>query len=172
MAAILVVPKLFGYKSYAVLSASMKPNYPTGSMVFAKSVDVNELSVGDVIVFEFTDTVPATHRIKKIVYNDDGSLKGFLTKGDNSSNEGYDQKEEAPLSPSKVIGRVDFGIFAVGYIISMVQRPVVYIPLIAILLITLFLPDIVEWLKKLCDGDSKADGQSENSSDDGEDTKS
>ncbi len=144
----LLIPKLIGYDFYAVLSASMSPKYPTGSMVYAKDVDVNDLEVGDVIVFEFTETTPATHRIQDIIYNEDGSLKGFITKGDNS--EFYDQTPENPLNPSRVIGRVDFGIIALGYIVSKIQTPAVFVPLVMVLLLVVFLPDIVTLIRKLC----------------------
>ncbi len=36
VAAALLVPYLFGYRPMAVLSASMEPAYPTGSVVFVK----------------------------------------------------------------------------------------------------------------------------------------
>lgn len=144
----LLIPKVIGYDFYAVLSSSMSPKYPTGSMVYAKEVDVNDLEIGDVIMFEFTDTTPATHRIHDIIYNEDGSLKGFITKGDNRDS--ADQTPENPLNPSRVIGRVDFGIVALGYIVSQIQRPIVLVPTVAVLLLVVFLPDIVTLIRRLC----------------------
>lgn len=31
--------RLFGFRTYAVMSGSMEPDYPTGSLLYVKSVD-------------------------------------------------------------------------------------------------------------------------------------
>lgn len=39
--------RLVGLKPYAVLSGSMEPEYPVGSLLYVKNVDINKLKVGD-----------------------------------------------------------------------------------------------------------------------------
>jgi len=39
LAALLILPTLLGYKSLAVLSGSMEPKYPVGSIVYAKEIN-------------------------------------------------------------------------------------------------------------------------------------
>ena len=62
---IVAVPHLLGYEQYVVVSGSMEPAIPVGSLVMAKPVKPAELQVGDVIVFyteRHIDT-PVTHRV-------------------------------------------------------------------------------------------------------------
>ena len=47
----LAVPKLLGYQTYDVVSGSMEPEIPIGSLVLVKSTDPAEVAAGDVIAF-------------------------------------------------------------------------------------------------------------------------
>ena len=49
----LIVPKFFGINSYTVLTGSMEPSIPVGSLVCAKATEPDTLAVGDVIIFFF-----------------------------------------------------------------------------------------------------------------------
>ena len=61
---VLLIPRLAGYETFAVLSGSMEPYYHVGSVVFVdKSVTPEEVKVGDPITFTKTDTLVATHRV-------------------------------------------------------------------------------------------------------------
>lgn len=66
VAAALLVPYLFGYRPMAVLSASMEPAYPTGSVVFVKKVEPAEIEIGDPITFHreglAEPIIPSGHR--------------------------------------------------------------------------------------------------------------
>jgi len=52
----LVVPKIAGYEGYVVVSGSMEPAIPVGSIVFSKETDPSTLQTGDVIVFVANNT--------------------------------------------------------------------------------------------------------------------
>ena len=47
----LTVPRLFGYHIYSVISGSMEPAIPTGSLVYIKEMEPEEMQTGDVIAF-------------------------------------------------------------------------------------------------------------------------
>lgn len=96
-AGILLVPHLFGYKTYAVLSGSMENQYHVGSMVFVKPASAEEVKVDDVISFYLSGETVATHRVIAI----NSAEKTFQTKGD--ANEVAD---ENPVSFNSLIGRV------------------------------------------------------------------
>jgi len=77
-----------GYSMFEVLTDSMEPTIMTGDIILSKKVeDVNDLKVGDVITFVAPSGRLAgyneTHRIVEIQLNDDGSIKGIKTAGDN-----------------------------------------------------------------------------------------
>ena len=95
----LAAPRLAGIDSYVVVSGSMEPAIPVGSMVYSKACDPAELGEGDIIVFYETmgSGVPVTHRI---VEND--TDKGeIITKGDANA-----QADLAPVIYNNVTGKV------------------------------------------------------------------
>ena len=49
LAVALLLPRVFGYTPYAVLSGSMEPELPVGSMVYVHETDPATLHPGDVV---------------------------------------------------------------------------------------------------------------------------
>ena len=79
----LTVPQFMGYDIYNVVSGSMEPAIPIGSIIYVKEIDPVDVKKGDVIVFNSGDSV-VMHRVKE---ND--VINGtFTTKGD--ANDGED----------------------------------------------------------------------------------
>lgn len=80
----LSVPRLLGYEVYDIVSGSMEPTIPTGSMVFVKPVGWEEIGEGDVIAYR-TDGGVVTHRVaEKRTF-----LGEFVTKGDANESEDF-----------------------------------------------------------------------------------
>jgi signal peptidase len=90
LAALMVLPSLFGYLRYVIVSGSMEPTIPTGSVVYDEVVPVADLKVGDIITFvpppEYAITDHVTHRIVEISVAAEGSSAAgervFQTQGD------------------------------------------------------------------------------------------
>lgn len=142
LAVILVGSRLAGFKVFTVLSGSMEPTYPTGSLIFVKEVDPFQLQVGDVITFMLDEETIATHRIVDIVLDEeDSTVIRFQTKGD------ANEAEDAGLVHYKnVIGTPIFSIPKLGYIMNYVQHPpgtYVALAMVAILLLLMLLPDLL-----------------------------
>lgn len=78
-------PSLFGYRMYHVITGSMEPTIETGGNVIVKSVDEDELSVGDIITFQSKEAAiyghANTHRILRIEM-DEQNRRVYVTKGD------------------------------------------------------------------------------------------
>ncbi len=100
-----VVPRVMGMQPYAIISGSMEPAYPTGSLVYADPVDGVALQVGDVAAFWQGEEV-IIHRVEAI----DGDAGELVTKGD--ANEDVDLR---PVPFQNVLGRVVFSMPLVGY---------------------------------------------------------
>ena len=85
VAGLMLVPTILGYQRYVLVSGSMTPAIPTGSIVYDEVVPVSDLEVGDVITFvpppSYEITTPVTHRIFEISKNEEGE-RVFRTKGD------------------------------------------------------------------------------------------
>ena len=141
LAVALVGVRLVGLNTYVVLSGSMEPTYHTGSLLYVKSVDPQDLQVGDPITFMLNEDTVATHRIIEILPDqEDSSVLRFRTKGD------ANEAEDARLVHYKnVIGTPVFSIPYLGYATNYIQHPpgmYVAISAGAILLLLMFLPDM------------------------------
>ncbi|HBL40948.1 MAG TPA: signal peptidase I [Ruminococcaceae bacterium] len=107
LCAVAWLPRCFGYSSYYILTDSMKPSIPKGSMVFAKPIAFENIQKGDVLVFEnslhnknFVHRVVALYEPKQWVF----------TKGDNNPAE-----DPLPTEYEKCKGVVQWFLPLVGY---------------------------------------------------------
>lgn len=108
----LTVPKVFGYEMYTVISGSMEPSIPTGSLVYIKDMEPQDVADGDVIAFYggHDSNAIITHRVVKnrVVMGE------FVTKGD--ANEKEDMN---PIPYMNFLGRVELSIPVVGELAQM-----------------------------------------------------
>ena len=59
--------RIVGFTPYAVLSGSMEPAFHVGSLIYVKSVDPEDIKVGDAITFRLSgEDTAATHRVIEI----------------------------------------------------------------------------------------------------------
>lgn len=100
-----VIPRVMGMQPYAIISGSMEPAYPTGSLVYADPVEGSSLQAGDVVAFWEEEEV-IIHRVKEV----DDQTGHLVTKGD--ANEDVDLR---PVPFQNVLGRVVFSVPVVGY---------------------------------------------------------
>ena len=120
-----VLPKLFGLQGYEVISGSMEPAIPVGSIVYVKDVSFEELSEGDVVAFEAGASV-VTHRIVEI----NGVDKLLRTKGDAN-----DTNDFMPVAYVNVIGKVVFHCPLYGYVAAWISEVIGKIVLVALLVL-------------------------------------
>ncbi len=123
---IFLITRLLNVEPFIVLSGSMEPAIPTGSIVLADK-NSEDINVGDIIAFRRGD-ISVTHRVSGI--DDDGN---FITKGD--ANE---TKDPAPVAREQVIGKCRFMVPFLGYVASYLRTPAgiaVFIGMIAIYLV-------------------------------------
>lgn len=101
----------FGIQSFVVLSGSMQPTLPVGSVIYTQHRTLYQK--GDIIAFKRGD-VNVTHRIIKI--NEDGT---FVTQGD--ANNAADNKT---VASSDILGRETFFLPYVGRAIVFLKTPI------------------------------------------------
>lgn len=103
----LTVPRLFGYEAYHVISGSMEPEIPIGSLVFIKEMEASDVEKEDVIAFYGGSSSSAiiTHRVveNRVVMGE------FITKGD--ANEANDMN---PVDYDEFIGKVVWSVPLLG----------------------------------------------------------
>ena len=96
LAVLLIVPNLLGMKSFAVLSGSMEPKIPVGSIVFVDEVEPATIQTGDIITYNFSGNTMVTHRVVGV----DIENQSIITKGDANEVE-----DGAPVAFAQVVGK-------------------------------------------------------------------
>jgi len=104
--------EVFGYKSYIVLTGSMKPVINPNDIVIVKNVSQDSLNEGDIITFNGNNNSSTiTHRITKITKQD--GIIYYQTKGDNNNSEDIELVEYEDIQ-----GKYSFKISKIGAILT------------------------------------------------------
>lgn len=132
--------RVFGFRIYGVLTGSMEPAYPTGSLIYVRDVNPDDLRIGDAITFSLSPNVIATHRIVGIVPDENNpTYRRFQTKGD--ANRSVDA---SLVAPANIIGKVAFSLPYLGTIANYIQNPPgIYVAILVsgALIVLVFLTD-------------------------------
>ena len=108
LVALLIIRFGFNMELRAVLTPSMEPELPVGSLLFISPTSYQDIQIGDDITFVRDENLTlVTHRV---VDKDDGTEK-ITTKGLANTT------ADAPTSYENVVGKVVFHIPLVGYIV-------------------------------------------------------
>ncbi|MGN8553896.1 UNVERIFIED_CONTAM: signal peptidase I [Microbacterium sp. SLM126] len=113
---VVVVPLATGAKPYTILTGSMAPQYPPGTLVVVKQVDVAEINLGDVITYQLESGKPevVTHRVVAVGADAEGEPI-FITRGD--ANDGDDPE---PVQPVQIVGKLWYSVPYIGWINNVV----------------------------------------------------
>jgi len=85
---VVALPMLTKSTPFTVLTSSMTPSYPAGTLVIVKPTDPQQIRIGDVITYQIKSGQPEviTHRVIQIVEPAKvGDTVKFITKGDANS---------------------------------------------------------------------------------------
>ena len=100
------LPRIFGIEIYGILTGSMDPACPTGSLVYVKSVNPESLQEMDIVTFQKGNLV-ITHRVVK----NDVQKEELITKGDaNNAN------DIQPVAYKQIKGKVALTVPLLGYL--------------------------------------------------------
>jgi signal peptidase len=110
------LPNLFGMRDLTVLSGSMEPTIHTGDVVVEHQISPLDARIGDIVSFKDPEepAVLITHRVQDIQAHD--GVVGFVTKGD--ANTGV---ERWKISADGMIGRVDYHVWRLGYLLFWIR---------------------------------------------------
>lgn len=100
------LPRIFGIEMYGILTGSMEPACPTGSLVYVKPVNPESLQEKDIVTFQKGNLV-ITHRVVK----NDVQKEELITKGDaNNAN------DIQPVAYKQIKGKVALTVPLLGYL--------------------------------------------------------
>jgi signal peptidase len=129
---LIVVPKATGSTPLTVLTSSMEPNLPPGTLIIVRPVTPDEIRIGDVVTYQIRSGQPGviTHRVTAISSSSAGG-RTFTFKGDNNSVADADQ-----VLPVQIQGRLWYSVPWVGWVNNAVngQNRSWIVPIIAGLL--------------------------------------
>lgn len=107
------VPKLFGINEFNVLTGSMTPTYPIGTLVFVQPKDPNTIRPGEVVTVIMNENLDmVTHRVTENNYD----KKTLTTKGDANNS------EDAPSLYENVVGVVVFAVPYAGGVVDYITN--------------------------------------------------
>lgn len=124
LAAVVVVPRAAGAAPLVVLTGSMAPGIPAGSVVVVRPVDARTLAVGDVVTYESADGSGAlvTHRVTALGHDAAGEVQ-LTTRGDANADADLD-----PVPASAVRGELWYRVPWVGYASDLLSGSVAGLP--------------------------------------------
>lgn len=127
------LPLLTGAQTYSILTRSMEPAYPPGTLIVVREASADELRIGDVITFQQVAGSPAvvTHRIVGVTATTAGE-RTFTTRGDANGAE-----DPEPVVQEQIRGALWYAVPWIGWIATArSQGPLgVLIPVAGVLLI-------------------------------------
>ena len=121
--AVVVVPKIAGFSVYAVISGSMEPTIPTGSLVFVEKVEPEALLTNDIVAYnsQIAGGGVITHRVVEIKKEE----RSFITKGDANS-----KADRDVVRKDKILGKVTGYIPYYGYVCFWMKENVLFLLLL------------------------------------------
>lgn len=147
-----------GFSFYAVVSGSMEPTIPVGSVIKVGKYKLDELQVGDIITYQVIDDSTnkvnvVTHRIAQLDKLEDNQVIGegdeqiektvvnykIVTKGDaNNAEDNYEVK------PGNIIGKYEMYIPYLGYISAFAQTQLGFVLMIVLPAVILILWEAID----------------------------
>lgn len=109
--ATIVVPLIIRATPYTVLTGSMQPSIPPGSLVVSRPVDVGTIEIGDVVTYQLTSNQPevVTHRVVGLGFGSSGE-RALVTRGDANT------VDDDPVRAVQVRGVVAYHLPYLGHV--------------------------------------------------------
>ncbi len=119
---------IFGFRIYKVMTGSMEPNIHISDTILIKKS--NNYKKNDIVTYKDSNDEYVTHRI--ISVNNDS----VITKGDANNT------EDSPIKEKDIIGKVIFKVSMFGFIVYLLNKPIIWILVFIIgILIIFVIPD-------------------------------
>jgi signal peptidase len=118
-ALLIVIPKLAGAIPLTVLTQSMEPLLPPGTLIVDRPVKIDQISPGDIVTYQIESGNPAviTHRVITVETSNTGK-RSFIFKGDNNALPDTDK-----VLPVQIKGKLWYSIPWIGYVSNYMNGP-------------------------------------------------
>lgn len=128
-----LIPRIGGATPYTILTGSMKPGMPPGTLVVVKPVDPEDITIGTVVTYQLRsgDPTVVTHRVVSQGYSLKGELT-FTTQGDANS-----IPDAKPVQPMQIRGERWYAVPYLGRVSNVLtnnQRQTAIVVAVVVLL--------------------------------------
>ncbi len=137
----LTLPRLAGYQVYNVISGSMEPSIPIGSLVVVQPKGPSGVIEGDVIAFS-SNTEGGAIIIHRVLENQVAAGR-LVTKGDANA-----EKDINPVEYKQFLGRVVCSVPYLGMILQGAASPSGKVAAICLIIIAILLHSVAVLLKR------------------------
>lgn len=95
-----LIPRIAGGSAYTILTGSMRPGMPPGTLVVDRPTPADQIRTGDVITYQLRsgDPTVVTHRVKSVGMTMDGKYR-FTVQGDANN-----APDPEPVMPVQIRG--------------------------------------------------------------------
>lgn len=127
---VLALPALVGGQSLTVLTNSMAPSMPPGTLVVVRPTPFAEIAPGDIVTYQIRSGSPelVTHRVQQRLVASDGTVS-LITRGDNNNT-----ADAEPVHEVQVRGTVWYSVPLLGWVNNVLtgQTRALVVPLLAV----------------------------------------
>ena len=126
-AMVIVIPATIGGTALTVLTQSMEPKLPPGTLIVIRPTAIDDIKIGDVLTYQIKSGQPAvvSHRVVSRSVDTTGRTT-FTTKGDNN-----DLPDAGPVQKVQIRGTLWYSIPWLGYVNNLVGGQSRLVPVIA-----------------------------------------
>jgi len=112
VAVAVVVPRIAGATPYTILTSSMAPRHPPGTLVVVRPRPMEDIGVGTIITYQLRSGEPAvvTHRVVGVAARGNGE-RSFVTRGDANVTD-----DARPVAEAQVRGALWYAVPYVGWV--------------------------------------------------------
>ena len=153
-----------GYSVMTVLTGSMYPELPIGTLLVMGPVADNEVQVGDIITFIRNDRRTITHRVVEVHPDHHQGRPGFTTRGDAVAT-----NDPEIVRAENVIGQILWSNYFLGQTVVFIQQNVMMVVMGAVMIGALVFVVKKFFLAPADDDDEDDDEEDEYEDDDDED---
>lgn len=127
---VVALPALVGGQSLTVLTNSMAPSMPPGTLVVVRPTPFEEIAPGDIVTYQIRSGSPelVTHRVQQRLVASDGTVS-LITRGDNNNT-----ADAEPVHEVQVRGTVWYSVPLLGWVNNILtgQTRALVVPLLAV----------------------------------------
>lgn len=144
---------VFGYRSYVIVTSSMKPHLEIGDVIIVKKVPSKDIKEGDIVTYQGKESdfkgKIVTHLVKSITNDEDGKYI-FYTKGTVTN------MVDPAVYEEQIYGKLVYRMYLISLVSKLIRSKLGFVILIFVPLIIILLKQLLT-IKREIKGEKEED---------------